>query len=64
MANRGAGTVELSLRQYRWLDRTTKLLGVGLIAAGLAVGGGTTLGVVLALAGAAVGLCTVFIDRP
>jgi hypothetical protein len=53
----------LTARQYRWLDRTTKLLGVGLIAAGLDVGGGTTTGMLLAGAGVAIGLCTVVITH-
>ena len=41
-------SVALSDRQYRWLDRTTKLAGVALIAAGLEVGGGTRTGIALA----------------
>jgi|AntRauTorcE11898_2_1112593.scaffolds.fasta_scaffold100994_1 hypothetical protein len=52
----------LSRRQYRWLDRATKLGGVALIAAGLEVGGDTTAGIVLAALGVACGLTTVFID--
>lgn len=52
----------LSSRQYRWLDRVTKLLGVALIAAGLEVGGDTVAGIVLAALGVACGLTTVIID--
>jgi len=54
----------LSVSQYRWLDRVTKLLGVALIAAGLEVGGETTAGIVLAVLGVAVGLLTVLVDSP
>jgi hypothetical protein len=62
-AERGGGTA-LSGRQYRWLDRATKLAGVALIAAGLEVGGGTPAGVALAATGVACGLATVVIDNP
>jgi hypothetical protein len=48
---------------YRRVDRASKLAGVGLIAAGLAVGGDTLAGVALAAAGVAVGLATVFISK-
>jgi hypothetical protein len=54
----------LSRRQYRWLDRATKLLGVALIAAGLEVGGSTLQGIALALIGVVCGLTTVLIDNP
>jgi len=54
----------LSVSQYRWLDRVTKLLGVALIAAGLEVGGETTAGIVLAVLGVAIGLLTVLVDSP
>jgi hypothetical protein len=57
----GAG---LSGRQYRWLDRATKLAGVALVAAGLEVGGGTLAGIALATIGVACGLTTVLIDNP
>lgn len=57
------GTMRLTARQYRWLDRATKLLGVGLIAAGLEAGGGTTTGLLLAALGVACGLCTVVISH-
>ena len=57
----GRGLV-LSTRQYRWLDRATKLLGVALVAVGLEVGGDTTAGLVLAALGVAFGLVTVIID--
>jgi hypothetical protein len=53
----------LSRRQYRWLDRASKLLGVALIAAGLEVGGSTPAGIALALLGVACGLTTVLIDN-
>lgn len=56
------GAVTLTARQYRWLDRVTKLLGIGLIAAGLEVGGDTLTGIVLATVGVAFGLTTVIID--
>jgi hypothetical protein len=48
----------LSPRRYRWLDRVTKLAGVGLIAGGLEVGGGTAAGIALAAAGVCIGLVT------
>lgn len=51
----------LPARQYRWLDRATKLVGVGLVAAGLEVGGSTPEGIGLAAAGVGIGLSTVFI---
>jgi hypothetical protein len=62
-ADYGEGAA-LSGRQYRWLDRTTKLLGVALIAAGLEAGGGTLAGIALAVIGVACGLTTVLIDNP
>lgn len=49
-------------RRYRWLDRASKLLGVGLIGAGLHVGGATPAGLALAALGVACGLATVVID--
>ena len=52
----------LSRRQYQWLDRVTKLAGVGLIAVGLEVGGSSRSGIVLAALGVTLGLATVFID--
>jgi hypothetical protein len=58
------GGAALSERQYRWLDRATKLAGVALIAAGLETGGGTAAGVVLAVLGVACGLTTVLITNP
>ena len=57
-------SVTLSDRQYRWLDRATKLVGVVLIAAGLEVGGSTPAGIALATIGVACGLTTVLIDNP
>jgi len=53
----------LTARQYRWLDRATKLTGVALVAAGLEVGGDTAAGLALGAAGAALGLATVFITQ-
>ena len=58
----GARTLALSPQQYRWLDRTSKLLGVALIAAGLDVGGDTAAGLALAALGVACGLCTVLLQ--
>ncbi|WP_135302034.1 hypothetical protein [Haloarcula amylovorans] len=58
-----SGGVTLSPRQYRWLDRATKITGITLIAAGLEAGGGTTTGLVLATLGVACGLATVFISQ-
>ncbi|MFT4921897.1 MAG: hypothetical protein ACI8XM_001104 [Haloarculaceae archaeon] len=54
----------VSARQYRWLDRVTKLLGVALIAVGLEVGGDTVAGIALAVLGVVCGLTTVIIDSP
>lgn len=56
-------TISLSDRSYRWLDRLSKLLGVGLIALGLDVGGDTLPGVALAVAGVACGLLTVLVTH-
>ena len=53
----------LPARRYRWLDRATKLLGVGLVAVGLELGGGTVEGVLVAALGVGLGLTTVFIER-
>lgn len=58
----GHGRLTCSARQYRWLDRATKLTAVALVAVGLEVGGDTTLGIALATLGVAVGLATVIID--
>lgn len=52
----------LSARRYRWLDRATKLVGVGLIAGGLEVGGGTAAGIALAAAGVTIGLATTVLE--
>lgn len=54
----------LSGRQYRWLDRLTKLLGITLVALGLEVGGDTATGIALAALGVTFGLTTVIIDSP
>lgn len=59
-----SGRAALSGRQYRWLDRASKLVGVALIAAGLEVGGSTLPGIALALLGVVCGLTTVLIDNP
>ena len=48
---------------YRLLDRATKLAGLGLVAGALEVGISSTPGLALALAGAALGVCTVFVSE-
>ena len=53
----------LSPRRYRWVDRATKLAGVGLVGAGLNAGGSTPTGVAFALLGVALGLATVLFDK-
>jgi hypothetical protein len=53
----------LDARTYRWTDRLTKLLGVGLIGAGIHVGGATPSGLVLGVAGVAIGTATVFLNH-
>jgi hypothetical protein len=53
----------LSPARYRLLDRTSKLLGVALVALGLDAGGDTLTGVALGVVGAAVALTTVFVRR-
>ncbi|ELZ80133.1 hypothetical protein KU306_18425 (plasmid) [Haloferax larsenii] len=55
-------SIELSARTYRHLDRVSKLLGVGLVALGLDMGGDTLLGVAVGLLGAALALTTVFLQ--
>jgi hypothetical protein len=55
--------VKLTARQYRLLDTTSKLVGLGLVAAGLEVGGSTPAGIALAIAGAACATATVFITN-
>ena len=57
-------STQLTGRQYRWLDRVTKLLGVGLIAGGLEAGGSTLTGMVLAICGVLIGISTVVITTP
>jgi hypothetical protein len=60
MSNADAGPTA----RQRWFDRATKLVGVGLIAAGLNAGGSTPRGIALAVAGVAIGLSTVVLfDR-
>lgn len=61
MSGEHGDRLALSQRQYRWLDRVTKLAGVGLIAVGLEVGGDSLSGIVLAALGVTLGLATVFI---
>ncbi|AAV46145.1 unknown [Haloarcula marismortui ATCC 43049] len=56
-------SVELTERQYRLLDTTSKLVGLALVAAGLEVGGGTLAGIALAIVGAACATATVFITN-
>ncbi|MFC5367509.1 hypothetical protein [Salinirubrum litoreum] len=51
----------LSPRTYRYLDRATKLVGVGLVAAGLNAGGDTLTGLTLGVVGALLALTTVFL---
>ena len=50
-------------RTYRWADRVSKLAGVGLLAAGLHVGGATSTGLALGLAGVSLGTVTVFLTH-
>jgi hypothetical protein len=57
-------STQLTGRQYRWLDRVTKLLGVSLIAGGLEAGGSTPIGMVLAICGVLIGISTVVITTP
>lgn len=53
----------LTHRTYRYLDAATKLGGVGLLAVALEVGIASTQGVALALAGALLGVSTVFVTE-
>ncbi|SDZ78182.1 hypothetical protein SAMN04488065_0265 [Haloplanus vescus] len=53
----------LTARQYSLLDTTSKLLGLGLVAAGLEAGGATPTGFALAVVGAACATATVFISH-
>lgn len=62
-ATDGTGGIELSARRYRYLDRASKLLGLGLVAFGLDVGGDTLGGVMFGVVGAAIALTTVFVRR-
>lgn len=55
--------VTLSPQAYRWTDRMTKLAGVALVAVGLEVGGTTLPGLLLGATGAALAVCTVFVER-
>jgi hypothetical protein len=55
-------TDALTARQYRLLDTTTKLVGLGLVAAGLDAGGATPTGFALAVAGALCATATVFMS--
>jgi hypothetical protein len=56
-------TDALTARQYRLLDTTTKLVGLGLVAAGLDAGGATPTGFALAVVGACCATATVFISN-
>ena len=53
----------LSQRTYRHVDVATKLLGLGLVAMGLELGGSSSTGLALGVVGAAVALATVFVGR-
>ncbi|WP_251330508.1 hypothetical protein [Haloplanus pelagicus] len=53
----------LSDREYSLLDTASKLLGLGLVAVGLDVGGGTAAGLALAVAGAVCATATVFVTN-
>jgi len=55
--------IALSNRQYRLLDTASKLLGLGLVAVGLEVGGSTPTGFVLAVAGCLCATATVFLTH-
>jgi hypothetical protein len=55
--------VALSERQYRLLDTASKLLGLGLVAVGLDVGGSTPTGFALAAAGVLCATLTVFLTH-
>ncbi|WP_458189641.1 hypothetical protein [Haladaptatus sp. NG-WS-4] len=56
--------VTVTVRTYRILDYTTKLVGLALVAIGLEVGGATTVGLLFGISGTVLGLTTVFIDEP
>jgi hypothetical protein len=62
-ATAAASGLDLSPRTYRFLDRATKLGGVGLVALGLDAGGDTLVGLALGVLGAAVALTTVFLRQ-
>ncbi|MFB6071063.1 MAG: hypothetical protein ABEJ76_08565 [Halanaeroarchaeum sp.] len=53
----------LAGRTYRVVDVATKVAGVGLLAGGFELGIGSAPGVALALAGAAIGVSTVFVTE-
>jgi multisubunit Na+/H+ antiporter MnhB subunit len=55
--------IRLDAATYRRIDQVTKALGVTLVAVGLAVGGHTAPGVAFGVAGAAIGLLTVFMEH-
>jgi hypothetical protein len=55
--------VSLSDRRYSLLDTASKLLGLGLVAAGLDAGGGTPVGLALAVAGAVCATATAFVTN-
>ena len=56
-------TDALTARQYRLLDTTTKLVGLGLVAAGVDASGATPTDFALAVAGALCATATVFISH-
>jgi uncharacterized membrane protein len=55
--------LSLPVRQYRWLDRLSKLGGLALVAVGLEVGGSSVEGLTLAAVGAALAVATVFVRQ-
>ncbi|GAB6861368.1 hypothetical protein ACFR97_12875 [Haloplanus litoreus] len=55
--------VSLPARTYSLLDTASKLLGLGLVAAGLDAGGGTPVGLALAATGALCATVTVFVTN-
>jgi hypothetical protein len=59
----GVKGLALPARTYRHLDRVSKLLGLGLVALGLDVGGSTPTGLALAAVGTTLALTTVFVRR-
>ncbi|WP_251343325.1 hypothetical protein [Haloplanus halophilus] len=56
-------SLSLSDRRYSLLDTASKLLGLGLVAVGLDAGGGTPVGLALAVVGAACATATAFVTN-